>query len=287
MALTDPTMRPAAALHNSDVALPDRPDRSGGRSLASRGVTDATLAGRVGDIEWFHSIELAPGLVTPGRDDTRARLDLLKIPPDLTGRSVLDVGTWDGFFAFEAERRGAARVLATDSFAWNGSGWSTKAGFELAREALGSSVEDREVDVLELDPDVIGRFDVVLCLGVLYHMRHPLLALERVASVTADLLILETHVDMTWTRRPAAAFYPSHELGLDQTNWWGPNPEAVVGMLRAVGFSRTEVVTPDSTAYRIARSARRLPHYVRQTVRHRRTPPEHPSQGRVVVHARR
>jgi tRNA (mo5U34)-methyltransferase len=244
-----------------------------------------SLAQRAAEIEWFHSIELAPGLVTAGRDDTRARVDVLALPDDLSGRTVLDVGAWDGFFSFEAERRGAARVLATDSFAWTGANWSTKAGFELAREALGSRVEDREVDVLDLDPADIGEFDVVLCLGVLYHMRHPLLALERVAAVTGGMLILETHVDMTWTRRPAAAFYPGHELGLDPTNWWGPNPEAVVGMLRAVGFRRVDVVTPDSAPYRVARTLRRLPRYASAALRRRAVPPEHPAQGRAVFHA--
>jgi tRNA (mo5U34)-methyltransferase len=119
--------------------------------------------------------------------------------------------------------------------------------------------------VLELDPERLGRFDLVLLLGVLYHMRHPLLALERVASVTGRQLILETAVDCTWTRRPAAAFYPGHALGLDPTNWWGPNPEAVVGMLQAVGFSRVEVVSPDGWAYRVGRSARRLPATWRST----------------------
>jgi tRNA (mo5U34)-methyltransferase len=244
-----------------------------------------TLAERAAQIDWFHTIELAPGLVTPGRDDTRARVDVLKLPGDLSGKTVLDVGAWDGFFSFEAERRGAARVLATDSFAWDGTNWSTKAGFDLAREALSSNVEDRQLDILDLDPAQIGTFDVVLCLGVLYHMRHPLLALERVAAVTGELLILETHVDMTWTRRPAAAFYPSHQLGLDPTNWWGPNPEAVVGMLRAVGFQRVDVATPDSTAYRAARTLRRLPRYLQHAVRHRAAPPEHPAQGRAVFHA--
>ena len=234
------------------------------------------LHSRVAQIRWFHSIELAPGLTTPGLDDTRRRLRLLRLPPDLGGRTVLDVGAWDGFFSFECERRGAARVVAADSFAWDGRNWSDKRGFELARETLGSAVEDVDVDVLDLDPSRHGRFDLVLFLGVLYHMRHPLLALERVAAVAEDQLILETAVDCTWTRRPAAAFYPGHGLGTDPTNWWGPNPEAVVAMLRAVGFARVEVVSPDGTGYRLARSLKRLI---------RRPPGTHPSQGRVVVHA--
>lgn len=248
---------------------------------------DDALREQVRAIPWFHTIEIAPGVTTPGRDDTRERVDILRLP-DLRGKSVLDVGAWDGFFSFEAERRGAARVLATDSFAWEGTSWSTKAGFELARTALGSKVEDQNIDVMELAPELVGgRFDVVLCLGVLYHMRHPLLMMEKVASVTEELLILETHVDMTWTRRPAAAFYPSHELDWDPTNWWAPNVPAVAGMCRAVGFDDVEVVTNSSRIYGFLRSARRLPRYLRFRLAHGQFPPEHPSQGRVVVHARK
>src|SRR5690349_20519636 len=125
------------------------------------------LRERVSQIKWYHSMPLPYGILTEGKEACVSRWPRLGLPDRLDGKSVLDVGAWDGFFSFEAERRGAARVLATDSFAWNGANWSTKAGFELAREALGSRVEDRQVDILELDPADIGTFDVVLCLGVL------------------------------------------------------------------------------------------------------------------------
>jgi tRNA (mo5U34)-methyltransferase len=243
------------------------------------------LRRRAADIRWFHSIELAPGFKTPGLDDTAERVGVLHLPESLRGKTVLDVGAWDGFFSFECERRGAERVLATDSFAWEGRNWSDKRGFELAREALGSRVEDRHVDVLDLSPE-IGQFDVVLCLGVLYHMKHPLLMCEKVASVTKELLILETHVDMTWTRRPAAAFYPSHELGLDPTNWWGPNVPAVVGMLKAAGFSRVEVVTGAGALRNAGRTARRAARYAKLVARGQPRA-EHPAQGRAVFHADR
>lgn len=199
------------------------------------------LRRRVSEISWFHTIDLGDGVRTPGVTDQTVILPRLCLP-DLRGKSVLDVGAWDGFFSFEAERRGAARVVATDSFCWNGAGWGTKAGFELAREALGSRVEDVDIDVMELDPDRIGRFDVVLFLGVLYHMRDPVGALERVASVTRDMLVVETEVGMLLTRRPAAAYYPAAELAGDPTNWWAPNPAAVLGMLHDTGFQRAEVV---------------------------------------------
>src|SRR5207247_1148279 len=83
-------------------------------------------------------------------------------------------GAWDGFYSFECERRGADEVVATDSFAWSAENWSSKAGFELAREALGSSVRAIEVDVMDLSPGVVGgTYDLVLFLGVLYHLRYP------------------------------------------------------------------------------------------------------------------
>jgi tRNA (mo5U34)-methyltransferase len=202
-----------------------------------------TLKREVAAITWWHTIDLGKGIVTPGLDPTPARLPEIRLPEDLAGLSVLDIGAWDGFFSFEAERRGARRVLATDSFCWGQGGWGTKAGFELARRALRSKVEDSDIDPLELSPEKIGTFDVVLCLGVLYHMRHPLLALERVASVTSGGLILQTQVDLAGLTRPAIAFYQGSELHNDPTNWCGPNPAAVVAMLRTVGFGDVEVVS--------------------------------------------
>jgi tRNA (mo5U34)-methyltransferase len=211
-------------------------------------------------VNWFHSIELAPGFVTPGRADTAAQLPRLHLP-DLTGKTVLDVGAWDGFFSFEAERRGAARVVALDTFSWQVRGSGTgKAGFELARRALGSKVEDVEVDVMDIAPETVGgTFDVVLFLGVLYHLRHPFLALERLRSVTSELLIVETHVDLIGLRRPAMALYPGMELEDDWTNWWGPNPAAVKGMLEQSGFGDVRQVHPRSSLPgRAARAVRAL-----------------------------
>jgi tRNA (mo5U34)-methyltransferase len=190
--------------------------------------------------QWFHTIDLGQGVVTPGRQQpARNTLPRLGLPEDLSGKTVLDIGAWDGYFSFEAERRGAKRVLATDSHAW----WGSKPPFELARRALGSRVEDYDIDVMDLAPEKIGTFDVVLFLGVLYHLRHPMLALEKVFSVTAGQLILETVVDLTWASYPAMRFYPDDELAGDSSNWFGPNPAAVVGMLKAVGFKRVQVVS--------------------------------------------
>ena len=217
---------------------------------------DLDLPSKVAALRWYHTIDLGRGIVTKGIDDTPFRLARLELPSSLAGQTVLDVGAWDGFFSFEAERRGASRVVASDYYSWHGPGWGTKAGFELARAALGSRVEDLDIDVMDLSPERIGTFDVVLFLGVLYHLPHPLLALERVASVTGRLLILETVVDLLGIRRPAMAFYPGRELNRDPTNWWGPNVAAVEAMLRTVGFQQVETVTPTRSApYRAARAA--------------------------------
>jgi len=218
-------------------------------------MTVPDLERRVAAHRWYHSIDLGGGIVTRGIDDTPVRLARLDLPASLEGLSVLDIGAWDGFFSFECERRGAARVVATDYYSWHGSGWGAKAGFELAREALGSHVEDVDVDVMDIAPGRLGTFDLVLFLGVLYHLRHPLLAIEKIAAVTRGTLILETVVDLVGLGRPAMAFYPERELNVDPTNWWGPNQEAVVGMLKSAGFDDVRVVTPTpGPLYRGARA---------------------------------
>jgi tRNA (mo5U34)-methyltransferase len=179
------------------------------------------------------------------------------------------------------ERRGA-EVVATDDYSWGGGGWGTKDGFDLAHRAFGSKVRSVQIDPLDLSPAAVGgRYDIVLLLGVLYHLRDPLAVLERVASVTGGLLVLETEVAMLLTRRPAAEFFPGTELNDDPTNWWAPNVPAMIGMLRAVGFHSVEVAWQ-----------RRLPLRVAKWAKHLRTPPRQSlrqtiTTDRFVFHARR
>jgi tRNA (mo5U34)-methyltransferase len=207
-------------------------------------MTADELKKAVDRIQWFQRIDLGHGIITPGVAYNVELLNLIRMPDDLTGKRVLDIGANDGFFAFEAERRGATDVLALDSPEWGCTGYGTrrKDGFELARRVLNSKVRDVEMDVFDISPDKIGSYDLVLFLGVLYHLRHPLLGLERVASVTRRHLIVETAVDMFRCPYPAIRFYPGSELNNDPTNWWGPNPAAVKAMLKTVGFQRVEVV---------------------------------------------
>ncbi len=215
------------------------------------------LRSRVEEIRWWHRIDLGNGIVTPGIDDTPDKLRRARIPDDLSGWSVIDVGAWDGFFSFECERRGADRVLAVDSFSWGGPGWGTKDGFDLVHQVLDSKVESKECDLFELDPEVDGTFDLVLFLGVIYHLRHPLLALEKMRSLTSRMMVLESVIEMADHRRPVVSFYPNDELKSDGSNWWGPNLPALVGMVESSGFSRVEVVDyfvePRSRLKRVAR----------------------------------
>jgi tRNA (mo5U34)-methyltransferase len=157
------------------------------------------------------------------------------MPLDLGGMSVLDVGAWDGAFSFEAERRGAERILATDSYVWNVLG--RKAGFDLAKRALRSKVEEKSIAVEDISPETVGVFDLVLFLGVLYHLEHPFLGLQRMAQVTRHLCIIETWVDALDQTRPMMVFYPGDTLHRDPTNWWGPNPACVVEMCKEAGFN--------------------------------------------------
>ena len=178
------------------------------------------------------------------------RLELLRIPDDLSGLSVLDIGAWHGFFSFECERRGADRVLAVDRFAWDRFGMEE---FLSTRKRLGSRVEYRHADVHQLDPGAIGQFDLVLLLGVFYHLRNPLAALERVRAVTKRLLICETHVLLPafHERYPLVPFFPGDEGARETSDELCAMPTlaALRQMLQSAGFSDVETVYTPSFRY--------------------------------------
>jgi tRNA (mo5U34)-methyltransferase len=197
----------------------------------------------INQISWYHKMMLPGGLVTPGVSDTARGLPRLRMPERLDGLSVLDIGAWDGFYSFEAKRRGAKRVLATDSFCWSGQpGSGTNDGFLLAREALGLEVEDMYIDVMEIAPERVGYFDVTFLLGVLYHLTDPIIAIRNAASVTNRLLIVETVSGLRWLPRPAGRLFVGSELNNDETNWWGLNSRALRDLLLSSGFKRVEIV---------------------------------------------
>ena len=202
-------------------------------------MSNQALLDEARSLAWVYSIDLGHGLVTAGlvpRDALESQASIV-FSENIAGKSVIDIGCWDGYLATEAARRGAARVLATDDFVWR-TGMSLRRNAELAAELVAPGVvEVRQIDVMDISPDTVGVHDVVILTGVLYHMRHPLLALERAASVCSDMMILETQIDATSEPRPAMIFYPGRELADDPTNWWGPNIPCIEAMLRDRGFS--------------------------------------------------
>jgi tRNA (mo5U34)-methyltransferase len=205
-------------------------------------LSSSSLQDEVDAIRWWHTIDLGHGVVTRGGSGIQKQDQRVAMPADLSGWSVLDIGAWDGFYSFEAERRGARRVMALDHVVWNDPTVG-RDGFELARRALASKVEDVDCEVHSITPERVGgTYDLVLFLGVLYHVHHPLLALERVAGVCDKMLILETHVDLEEHSRPALAYYPGTECANDPSNWFGPNSAAVEAMLKSVGFRTVKKV---------------------------------------------
>ena len=193
---------------------------------------------------WHSPIDLGHGVVTRGWSAQRRfarRLRLMQIPDDLTNKRVLDIGTWDGFFSFELERRGA-QVLAIDI-------WSEDAlaNFLFAREKLNSKVEYKRLDVHDLDPSQVGKFDIVLCAGLFYHTRYPLEALENIRSVTKDFLILETTALLPFLHEnfPLIAFFPGDEEAIASGRQWGICAAATISWLKealhSAGFTRIEV----------------------------------------------
>jgi tRNA (mo5U34)-methyltransferase len=200
----------------------------------------ADLLARAKQYYWFHSIDLGNRVITAGSKSVEvlgAEAEAVFGPLELRGKSVLDIGAWNGYFSFEAKRRLAARVLATDHFCWtpeiNG-----RATFELARAALNLEIEELDIDVPDLTPERIGQFDVTLFLGVFYHLVDPIRALQNLAALTKEVAVIETHLDLHDLEPPAMVFYPGTELGNDPSNWWGPNRRCVEALLKLVGFRR-------------------------------------------------
>jgi len=198
--------------------------------------TRTELLDKIGRYDWFHTIDFGNGVTSKGHctsEVLKAKADCYFSVP-IKGRTVLDIGCWDGYFSLEALRRGASRVLATDYHVWH-TQWS-RGAFDLVRDRLAPELEVKDIDIYDISPSTVGTFEVVLFTGVLYHARHPLLALERAASVCTDILVVETVLDATDVSRPTVIFYPGAELKNDPSSWWGPNRLCVEAMLRDVGF---------------------------------------------------
>lgn len=209
-------------------------------NLPDARLTDEELLARMQSFHWWHSMTLRPGFTTFGGKSElilAQEEEALFGPFNLQGRSVVDIGAWNGHFSFTAKRRGAARVLATDSYIWNHPLWRGREAFDLARSELGLEIEAQMVDPPEIT-ETLGRFDVVLFLGVFYHLHDPLDVMTRLRAITKQMLLVETHSDLTDTARPGMVYYPGDALAQDATNWWGPNPALMLDLFLQQGFTR-------------------------------------------------
>jgi len=191
----------------------------------------------------YHSFVLPGGRQLPGSipiEHQKERLAAFDLPEDLSGKRVLDIGPWDGFFAFEMERRGA-EVFAID--------YVDLDTFRALHRHLGSKIQYERMDIYELSPERVGKFDIVLCLGVLYHLKHPLLALEKICAITKDRCIIESFaVDAAARQRgenppiPYFEFYEYDELAGQTDNWCGPTVGALEALIRCAGFASAQVL---------------------------------------------
>ncbi|MEP6716435.1 MAG: DUF1698 domain-containing protein [Terriglobia bacterium] len=191
---------------------------------------------RLEKLGWYHSIELPDGGVIEGHqslDQLRRRVRQFPIPENLRGKRVLDIGAWDGWFSFEMERRGA-QVLAVDS--------TRNTRLLEARQLLGSKIDYHIADICRLTASDVGTFDIVLFLGVLYHLKHPLLALENVCGMTREMACIESFVtDADPAVPPAMEFYETMELRGQLDNWVGPNAACLLAFARTAGFVRVRL----------------------------------------------
>lgn len=200
---------------------------------------------------WYHTIDLPDGTATPGWFDTRASPDYVPWPTGISGARCLDVGTFDGFWAFELERRGAGEVVALDVGDPRRLDWPMRMrkagpeliqrfrsgrgeGFRVAATALGSRARWTDRSVYDLNPEVDGTFDLLICGALLLHLRDPVLALERMRSVCRGRLILVESVDpgleLISRRAPVARLNPQPD------QWWLLNSPGIHRALHLAGW---------------------------------------------------
>lgn len=234
----------------------------------------------------YHSFPLPDGSILEGQIDTFARLRALRLPPDLTGVDVLDIGCHEGFYSFECERRGARSVVAADEVTWQMFP-EHRQTFDEMHERYDSRVEVLEASVENLLAALDGRrFGLTLFLGVLYHAPDPFEYLRIVRQASSGLVVVETVVDFLDVDLPVLAYYPSDHFNGDPTNVSAPNIAALRAMMEDAGFDRVEIFEPHERLriHQLEADPERYPRSPVSRLRSRlfrRT-----RSGRVVVHAR-
>jgi tRNA (mo5U34)-methyltransferase len=217
---------------------------------------------RIAELDWYHSIDLPHGVTTPGFVDHRQQLPLYGLPEDMTGMRVLDVATFDGFWAFEFERRGAD-VVAIDIESlrdtdiprnWTDEFEASKAnrqkplefgfakGFELAKDIIGSKVQKEFCSVYDVSPERLGMFDMVFCSDLLIHLRDPLHAMEAIWTVTKDFAVFGDvyHPDLdTFGQNALVEFTYAGKSDV----WWRPSVACYELWLKLARFERVDEIS--------------------------------------------
>ena len=208
---------------------------------------------------WYHRIELPGGVVSPGWAPINP--GSYRIPDSLDGLRVLDVGAWDGYWSFEALKRGAREVVAIDDFSDFLGSLSEKdrpawESFDMCRSAFGydeSRCKRFDMSVYDASEANLGRFDVVFMFGVLYHLRHPLLALDKLAAICDHEIYVESAILDDYSpyqgglehgysgHQMVMEFYPKKEYGNNDSNWWAPTMHCLGHMVLSAGFSEAKM----------------------------------------------
>ena len=191
------------------------------------------------DFVWHQRWPLTPSVDTPGVNHIEWIMDRAGVPARLDGLSVLDIGTTNGGAAFLAERRGASRIVAVDIYP---SHWF---GFDTIAQTLGSQATFMQSSVYDLPQRVHDRFDVVIFFGVLYHLRHPLLAIDALHSLTSGRVYVESAICDREDAAGLTEFYPREFAG-DGSNWFLPSQQCLREWFESSGFVVTDEVAWDS-----------------------------------------
>jgi tRNA (mo5U34)-methyltransferase len=242
-----------------DIATPTKSSKSA--PVATNASPEVRmLLQRISEIEWYQTLDLGNGITTPGAFDHSRELSKYPIPDRLDGMRALDIATYDGYWAFEFERRGAAEVIATDIGCMADLDLSeeirsrtsaeqlakrTGAGFNLMKEALHSKVRREIVNVYDLSPERIGKFDFVFCSDLLLHLKNPMSALESIRSVVrGEAVLVEGY----------SPFLPERTVeyrgGTRRCVWWSFGLGSLEQMIRDAGFREVTLASKFKTGHR-------------------------------------
>jgi tRNA (mo5U34)-methyltransferase len=194
---------------------------------------------------WWHSIDFGDGVISKGeKGHPNGREAIINTESWLDGivfkdNRVLDIGAWDGYYSFYAERQGAKEVVAIDGSIWRQdfSYRRSKKGFDIAKTILNSKVKDYIENIEDMTPEKYGTFDIILFLGVLYHLQNPMLAIKNINDLLnkTGKIVIETTTRNNDLDKPVMEFHHKNSLNNDNSNWWSPNILCIEQMFNGFG----------------------------------------------------